>query len=335
MPPSIRWRSHHSTGGKTPGIAALAITASIAVPRARRTSLPVRTSVAVTWKGTAACSRRSNSMCSASSSRSPRSGTRYLRAPKNPKKPVSGFRGKTCPRPSRRQISARSSGGCVNGCEAMKAPFTAPTDVPTTRSGSIPRSYRALSIPTWIAPKAAPPDRTKAVCGPLLMTCLRPLPERSYQLRPGEPAPLNSGPRSGADDCAVDDVGHQHHGRGAGPIVEKQKPRGLEQRSRMGGAERRAHSWVDQGQKNTDQGRGGKEGVGDPEQGAEPPAGLTERSEDHVVDPGEQQPEDEMQGVAEGAGPSAVSGERRAQEERQIDPRQSELRGRPQSRGQN
>ena len=57
--------------------------------------------------------------------------------------------------------------GCCRceGARSDKAPFTAPTEVPTMKSGSIPRSYKAPSIPTWIAPRAAPPERTKAVWG--------------------------------------------------------------------------------------------------------------------------------------------------------------------------
>ena len=57
----------------------------------------------------------------------------------------------------------------------MNAPFSAPAEVPTIRSGTIPRSYRARSMPTWIAPRLAPPERTKAVDGHLLMPiCVKP-----------------------------------------------------------------------------------------------------------------------------------------------------------------
>jgi hypothetical protein len=47
----------------------------------------------------------------------------------------------------------------------MNAPFIAPADVPTITSGLMPRSYRARSIPAWIAPRLAPPDRTNATLG--------------------------------------------------------------------------------------------------------------------------------------------------------------------------
>src|SRR4051794_13450693 len=43
----------------------------------------------------------------------------------------------------------------------------APTDVPTTRSGTMPRSARAASMPTWMAPRVAPPASTNAVWGAL------------------------------------------------------------------------------------------------------------------------------------------------------------------------
>src|SRR5262249_55064014 len=52
-----------------------------------------------------------------------------------------------------------------------KPPLMDPTEVPTIRSASMPRSYRARTIPTWTAPRLAPPERTNAVFG--LMTHLR------------------------------------------------------------------------------------------------------------------------------------------------------------------
>src|SRR5829696_2571467 len=45
----------------------------------------------------------------------------------------------------------------------MYAALSAPAEVPTRRSGEIPRSISACSIPTWTAPTLAPPDSTKAV----------------------------------------------------------------------------------------------------------------------------------------------------------------------------
>jgi hypothetical protein len=62
-----------------------------------------------------------------------------------------------------RQVAASASAvPTVCGRVAMKAPLMAPADVATIRSGAMPRSYRASSMPTWIAPSPAPPERTKA-----------------------------------------------------------------------------------------------------------------------------------------------------------------------------
>src|SRR3954452_4165856 len=49
------------------------------------------------------------------------------------------------------------------GSAATSAPLMAPTDVPTIRSGLIPLSKSARSIPTSAAPSTPPPPRTKAV----------------------------------------------------------------------------------------------------------------------------------------------------------------------------
>jgi hypothetical protein len=47
----------------------------------------------------------------------------------------------------------------------MNAPLSAPAEVPTITSGAIARSESARSIPTWIAPRPAPPERTKPIGG--------------------------------------------------------------------------------------------------------------------------------------------------------------------------
>src|SRR3954470_23868571 len=49
------------------------------------------------------------------------------------------------------------------GSAATSAPLMAPTDVPTIRSGLIPLSKSARSIPTSAAPSTPPPPRPKAV----------------------------------------------------------------------------------------------------------------------------------------------------------------------------
>ena len=56
--------------------------------------------------------------------------------PEEGEKPVNGLSGKTFPLPTPRQISASSSAVAgVGGREAMNAPLSAPTEVPTIRSG--------------------------------------------------------------------------------------------------------------------------------------------------------------------------------------------------------
>lgn len=49
------------------------------------------------------------------------------------------------------------------GSEAKNAPLRAPTDVPTIRSGVTPYSDSACNMPTWAAPRLAPPPMTKAI----------------------------------------------------------------------------------------------------------------------------------------------------------------------------
>src|SRR3954469_6908162 len=49
--------------------------------------------------------------------------------------------------------------------DATKAALSAPTEMPTRKSGVMPRSYSASSIPTCNAPRPAPPERTNAVRG--------------------------------------------------------------------------------------------------------------------------------------------------------------------------
>jgi hypothetical protein len=65
------------------------------------------------------------------------------------------------------QISASSSTvSSENSQPAMKAPLTAPTEVATIASGVMARSASARSIPTWIAPRPAPPESTNAAVMP-------------------------------------------------------------------------------------------------------------------------------------------------------------------------
>ena len=50
------------------------------------------------------------------------------------------------------------------GSAATSAPLIAPTEVPTTRSGRMPASDKARSMPTSCAPRIPPPPSTNAVC---------------------------------------------------------------------------------------------------------------------------------------------------------------------------
>jgi len=58
------------------------------------------------------------------------------------------------------QVSRAAAAG---GSAAMNAPLMAPTEVPTTRSGWMPASVSALSMPTSCAPSNPPPPSTNAV----------------------------------------------------------------------------------------------------------------------------------------------------------------------------
>ena len=50
------------------------------------------------------------------------------------------------------QVEASRCAAATDGSDAIAAPLIAPTDVPTTRSGTIPRSSSARSIPASCAP---------------------------------------------------------------------------------------------------------------------------------------------------------------------------------------
>ena len=67
------------------------------------------------------------------------------------------------PTPDGRQFSPAVA--TVGGREARNAAFRAPAEVPASRSGTMPRSYRACTIPACMAPRAAPPASTSAVRG--------------------------------------------------------------------------------------------------------------------------------------------------------------------------
>jgi hypothetical protein len=56
-----------------------------------------------------------------------------------------------------------SRSAAPSGSAATSTPFSAPIEVPTTRSGLTPASASARSIPTSCAPSSPPPPRTNAV----------------------------------------------------------------------------------------------------------------------------------------------------------------------------
>ena len=61
------------------------------------------------------------------------------------------------------QVVVSRSTVAGDGSAANAAPLSAPTDVPTTRSGRTPCSRRARSIPTSAAPMCPPPPSTNAI----------------------------------------------------------------------------------------------------------------------------------------------------------------------------
>ena len=133
------------------------------VPRVSATSRPEVTSVATTHNGIGASSSRSKRTLRATIDRSLSGGTRDSRRPRKPSSPRSGRKGKTSRVRSDAQTAARSSSRARSASPATQAALSAPADAPNTRSGRMPRSARACSIPTWIAPWLAPPESTNAV----------------------------------------------------------------------------------------------------------------------------------------------------------------------------
>src|SRR2546430_2760215 len=62
-----------------------------------------------------------------------------------------------------RQTSSSFFTHSRSGRWASQAPFQAPIDTPTTKSGVMSRSISARSMPTWMAPRAPPPEIANAV----------------------------------------------------------------------------------------------------------------------------------------------------------------------------
>ncbi len=87
MPPSTNVWLSIRTGGRTPGMDALATTASSAFPLVIATSRPDVTSAATTQIGMPASSRRSNRRWRATSARNLSGATSESRLPRNPRRP--------------------------------------------------------------------------------------------------------------------------------------------------------------------------------------------------------------------------------------------------------
>jgi len=83
--------------------------------------------------------------------------------PKMPSVPAHGLIGNMSWRRRPLQIAASFKVPSRSGWPASHAALMAPTDVPSRKSGWMPASISAWSIPTWIAPRLLPPDSTNAV----------------------------------------------------------------------------------------------------------------------------------------------------------------------------
>ena len=109
----------------------------------------------------AAAARRSRCGCRSTTAR------RTVRSGRSPTP-----RPRASPRPATGRSAARSPPSV--GSRATMAPLSAPTLVPSTRSGMISRSNSARSMPTSTAPSTPPPPSTNAVVmRPLSTDCRR------------------------------------------------------------------------------------------------------------------------------------------------------------------
>src|SRR5450759_2589552 len=115
---------------------------------------------------------------------------KWLLRPSRPRAPAQGLSGNMWWRLRPNQISPSFMAPSWSGWPAIQAALTAPTEVPISKSGRIPPSVSAWSIPTWTAPRLPPPDRTKTT-GPRATTPLRRGQLRLIELDPQ--APKHSG----------------------------------------------------------------------------------------------------------------------------------------------
>jgi hypothetical protein len=81
---------------------------------------------------------------------------RLGRRPRAASSPSTGQNGEMSRRSNLCQSEARPSRSSGQGWQATQAALSAPTDVPTRKSGRAPSSANARSIPTWTAPRLPP-----------------------------------------------------------------------------------------------------------------------------------------------------------------------------------
>ena len=135
-------------------------------PWDRRTSSPVTTSTATTCSGIGSSSSSSCSTWRAIRRRRPDVRDEMVARPEEAEQPGDRVEREDLPAAQIAPDAARASAvATVWGRDAMNAPFMAPAEVPTMRSGAMPRSYSARNIPTWMAPRLAPPESTNAIVG--------------------------------------------------------------------------------------------------------------------------------------------------------------------------
>src|SRR5487761_1436887 len=178
-PPSKKCSPSTSTGGSSPGTAHEASTAGTSGPALNQCALARSMLAATQCSGT---TRSAKSAAGSASASMRRNGSISCRCVPDLASRVA--------RPSSVPLNARcrwapcqsspSRSAAPAGSAATNAPLIAPTEVPTTTSGTMPASARARSMPTSCAPSTPPPPSTNAV-----FTCQppRPPPLPGYNLQ--------------------------------------------------------------------------------------------------------------------------------------------------------
>src|SRR5215472_14757626 len=167
-PPSKKCSPLTATGGSSPGTAQEASTAGTTGPLENQCALARSMLAATQWNGSC---RSAKSPPGSDSSSIRRSGSIECRCV-----PDLASRA-TCPK--KVSLNACSSASPCQapashaaapaGSAATNAPLIAPTEVPTTTSGTMPASDRARSMPTSWAPSTPPPPSTNAFSTPCLL----------------------------------------------------------------------------------------------------------------------------------------------------------------------